>query len=38
MYHRDRNILQKASSLTVLLSSESLETKRRKLLPLKYLS
>lgn len=32
MHHGDRSILQKASSLTMLLSSESLETKRRKLL------
>lgn len=38
MHHGDRSILQKAGSLKRLLSSESLGTKRRKLLPLKYLS
>lgn len=38
MNHGDRSILQKLHPLTTLLSSESLKTKRRKLLPLKYLS
>lgn len=38
MHYRDRSILQKLSSQTRLLSSESLDSKKRKLLWLKYLS